>query len=167
MSEKDLHGRKKCLDYYEEAERRIAALGVTAGQLAALKEYGLLADDNVTGFHEARFGKARFSTLLRVIRHVKETGEAALYVEVDVGSLGAPNAAVGHTRPNHFYARVASLVRSELSPAASEGIFFRHGGDEMSAFLVGTTEEALRAAFRSAQRLVEAAARECGLHGIP
>src|SRR5262245_47352724 len=90
-------GRKNCLDYYEEAERHIATLGITAEQVRALKEFGLLASDNVTGFHEARFGKARYSTLLRVIRHVRQTGEVAFYVEMDVRNLGGLNAAVGHT----------------------------------------------------------------------
>ena len=37
----------------------------------------------------------------------------------------------------------AAIIRQELSAVASEAVLFRHGGDETSAFLINTTEDAV------------------------
>ena len=91
-------GRIRFLDHHEDSLRRIAALGLTEGQLEALTEYGLLAADNVTGFHEGRCGPGRTSTLGRAIRHVRLTGEECYYAEMDLRNLGGLNAALGQVR---------------------------------------------------------------------
>ncbi len=160
--------RIRFLDHCEDALQRIAALGLTEGQLAALRaEYGLLAADNVTGFHEGRSGPGRLSTLHRAIRHARLTGEECYYVEMDLRNLGGLNAALGHTGANEVYAAISSLVRSELSSFASESAFFRHGGDETSAFLIDTTEQAVRKAFVTIHQEAADLARSYKVHDVP
>jgi GGDEF domain-containing protein len=148
-------------DYEEEAWANIRQL------IESLREFGLLAHDCVTGFHEGRAGKGRFSTLQRAIQHVKRTGEQAFYVEMDLRNLGGLNAALGHTGANEVYGQIAALVRKELSAVASEAVFFRHGGDEMSAFLIDTTEESIRAAMGAVVAGVGELAKRTGLDAIP
>jgi len=166
MSGKRPRDRSLCLDFYADAWQRITAWGVAPGLIDRLKEYGLLADDNVTGFHEGRFGTARMATLKKAIEHVKRTGERILYVEMDLANLGGLNAALGHSRANEVFAKVAAVIRTELS-AVAEAVFFRHGGDEMSAFLVGATEQELRRAFGRVRRGVVQLAREYGVEAVP
>jgi GGDEF domain-containing protein len=153
--------------YHEEAVERILELGVTPSQIEALREYGLLADDNVTGFHEGRSGPGRLATLRRAICHTAQTGQECCYVEMDVQNLGGLNAVLGHTRANEVYAAIAALVRCELSSVAATAVFFRHGGDEMSAVLIGTKEQALQAAFATVRRKVADLARRCQVDDIP
>jgi diguanylate cyclase (GGDEF)-like protein len=142
-------------------------LGLSPEQIKALRKYGLLATDSVTGFHEGRSGKGRISTLRRAIQHVKRTGEQAYYIEMDLQNLGGLNAALGHTRANRVFAKVAALICQGLSRAAAEAIFFRHGGDEMSAFLIDTTGEAVLAAAEAVRSRVGRLARRHGLDTLP
>ncbi len=158
---------KSFVPFHEEALQKITASGVTPQQVKTLRKYGLLACDNVTGFHEGRFGRGRISTLRRAIRHVKRTCEQGFYVEMDLDNLSGLNAKLGHTRANRVYAKVAAVIRKELGAVACDAVFFRHGGDEMSAFLIGTTEEAVRWALGAVRRRVAALARRWGLDGIP
>ncbi len=154
-------------DYYEDALAKLRKMGLTRPQIEALREYGLLAPDNVTGFHEGRFGVGRIATLQRAIQHVKWTGVSAFYVEMDLQNLGGLNAALGHTRANQVYARVAAIIRHELSGIAAVAIFFRHGGDEMSAFLIDTTEEKIEAAAEAVRSRVLVLAKQRNLDAIP
>jgi diguanylate cyclase (GGDEF)-like protein len=153
--------------YYEDALAKIKRMGLTPAQIKALKRYGLLATDSVTGFHEGRFGKGRVSTLRRAIQYVQRTGEQAFYVELDLRNLGGLNATLGHTRANEVYGKIAAVIRKELSRAASQATFFRHGGDEMSAFLVHTTEGAVRRALDDVRRRVARLAKRYGVADIP
>jgi diguanylate cyclase (GGDEF)-like protein len=157
----------KFADYYQDALAKLEALGLSPTQIEALREYGLLATDNVTGFHEGRFGRGRIATLRRAIQHVKRTGEQAYYVEIDLRNLGGLNAALGHSGANRVFARVAAIIRKGLSAAASEAIFFRHGGDEMSALLIDTTGEAVRAALEAVRSRVGRLAKRSRLDAIP
>jgi diguanylate cyclase (GGDEF)-like protein len=157
----------KFLGYYENALAKLERMGLTPRQIESLQEFGLLANDAVTGFHEGRFGKGRISTLRRAVQHVKGTGEQAFYVEIDLQNLCGLNAALGHTGANHVYARIAAIIRKELSAAASEAVFFRHGGDEMSAILIETTEEANQAAMEAVRSRVALLAKRRHLDDIP
>jgi GGDEF domain-containing protein len=158
---------RKFTDYYEDALARLTEMGLSATQVEALREYGLLATDNVTGFHEARSGGGRISTLRRAIRHVMETGERAYYVEMDVGNLSGLNAALGHTGANEVYREVASIVRRELSGVASEAVFFRHGGDETSAILIDSSGEAVRGALGAVRNCVLRLAKRRNVDALP
>lgn len=159
--------RGQFTDYYQDALARLRRMGLSPAQVAALRRFGLLATDNVTGFHEGRSGRGRFATLRRAIRHVKRTGAEAYYVEMDLQNLSGLNAALGHTAANRVYARVAAILRRELSAVAAAATFFRHGGDETSAFLIDATGEAVRAALRAAQSRIGRLAVRLGLGSIP
>jgi GGDEF domain-containing protein len=159
--------RSRFSDYHEEALRDILALGVTPAQMETLMGYGLLAEDSVTGYYEGRSGTGRISTLQRAIQHVRRTGEPAFYVEMDFQNLGGLNAALGHSGANEVYKEVAAIARQELSAVASEATFFRHGGDETSAFLVNTTGPCVRAAMEVIRQQVVKFARDKNLHEIP
>jgi diguanylate cyclase (GGDEF)-like protein len=147
---------------------KITALGVPPELIDTLREeFAKLATDNVTGFHEGRSGEARMTTLQKIIQHVKETGEEAFYVEMDLQNLSGLNAKVGHTQANEIYKRIAAIIRQELSEVASQALFFRHGGDEMSAFLLGTNREIVQAALQTVQARVQGLARDRGFDAIP
>jgi GGDEF domain-containing protein len=101
------------------------------------------------------------------IQHVKETGEEAYYVEMDLKNLSGLNAALGHSGANEIFSMIAAIVRREFSAIASEACFFRHGGDEMSAFLIDTTESDLRRAIIKANREIALLADSHDLNAIP
>jgi GGDEF domain-containing protein len=153
-------------DFHEDAVKRLLAMGLTQSQIDSLREYGLLANDNVTGFHEGRSGPGRVATLRRAIRHASRTGTGCFYVEMDVRNLGGLNAVLGHTGANEVFSALAAIIRTELTSIASEAIFFRHGGDEMSAFLIDTTEQAVQVAFANIREAVAELARKRGLSDI-
>ena len=159
--------RKRFVNYYEDALRRLVASGITPEQIDELRDYGLLAKDNVTGFWEGRSGHGRFWTLWQAIQHVKETGEQAFYVEMDSQNLGGLNVKFGHSGANEVFSEIATIAHRELSAVASEATFFRHGGDETSAYLIDTKEEAVGAAFARVQREVERLAMRYGVHDLP
>jgi GGDEF domain-containing protein len=153
-------------DFHEDAVKRLLAMGLTQSQIDSLREFGLLANDNVTGFHEGRSGPGRVATLRRAIRHASLSGAECFYVEMDVRNLGGLNAVLGHTGANEIFSALAAIIRTELSSIASEAIFFRHGGDEMSAFLIDTTELAVQGAFSKIRKAVAELARQRGLGAI-
>ncbi len=162
-----LAGRQQFVDYYKKAIEEIVALGITQEQMAVLKKYGLLAADNVTGFYEGRSGEGRYQTLVQAIQHVKQTGEEAYYVEMDLQNLGGINAVLGHTGANEIYTKIAEVIKMNLQPIASESAFFRHGGDEMSAILVDTNERALVMGFEKVKSQVGEVARHFNVHNAP
>ena len=160
-------GRKRFVNYYEYARQQLVASGITAEQIEEMRSYGLLAKDNVTGYWEGRAGIGRYWTLLHAIQHVKETAEEAIYVEMDVRNLGGLNAALGHANANTVFAEIAAVSQMELSAIASDSTFFRHGGDETSAFLIDTTERGVRAALGKVQAEVVHLAKKHGILDIP
>lgn len=159
--------RTKFADYYEQAMKEIIALGITPQQMQVLKKYGLLANDNVTGFYEGRSGEGRYQTLMQAIQHVKQTGEQSFYVEMDLQNLGGINSKLGHTGANEVYTQIASTVRKELTAIASDSAFFRHGGDEMSAILVDTTAENIERSFQKITGLILQVAQRYNVHDAP
>jgi len=157
---------QKFIGYFEDALIRLGGMGLSPTLIETLRAYGLLATDNVTGFHEGRSGSGRFSTLRRAIWHVRQSGEQAFYVEMDLQNLGGLNAALGHSGANRVFAEIAGVVRRELKAAASEAVLFRHGGDEMSAFRIDTTEAAVRSAMDAVRVQVVGIARRRQLDDI-
>src|SRR5262245_57165606 len=57
---------------------------------------------------------------------------------LDLKNLSGLNAVLGNSEANKVFSMIAAVVRRELSAIASDALFFRHGGDEMSAFLIDT-----------------------------
>lgn len=159
--------RRKFVNFYEHAVQRLIASGITMEQIESLRDFGLMPRCNVTGYYEGRSGKGRFWTLEEAIRHVKETAKDSFYVEMDLRNLGGLNAAIGSTRANEVFSAIAAIVRSELSAVACEAAFFRHGGDETSAFLVNTTEQAVREAIDRVHQDVAKLANDNEINDIP
>jgi GGDEF domain-containing protein len=159
--------RKRFVNYFQHVQQELVCQGITPEELVALKDFGLLAKDNVTGYWEGRTGKGRFWTLRQAIQHVKETNEIAVYVTLDLQNLGGLNDFLNHTKANEVYSEIAAAVHKELSAVASDSTFFRHGGDETSAFLIDTTERAVLAALALAKDDVLHLAKKHGLDGIP
>jgi GGDEF domain-containing protein len=167
MDDEFRSNRRKFVHYYEHAAQRILASGITAEQIERLREYGLMARDNVTGYYEGRSGEARIWTLKSAIRHVQETREPAHYVEMDLRNLGGLNAAIGHPGANEVYSAIAAVVRTELSSTCSESAFFRHGGDETCAILINATTNAVRKACRRTEARVAKLAIDYAIDRIP
>jgi diguanylate cyclase (GGDEF)-like protein len=168
MPEAEEKRRGSFCDYYRDAVSRLLALGYTSSQIEILRsEFGLLASDNVTGFHEGRSGPGRVITLGKAIQHVKETGERAFYIVMDLSNLSGLNARLTHTGANEVFREIAAIIRAELSKAASESSFFRHGGDEMSAFLINTGPGAVLAGITAVQSGVHKLAQDRQLNDTP
>jgi GGDEF domain-containing protein len=167
MNDRSRPSRRPFLDYHDYVVQQLLDLGITRQQIEALREYGLFACDTVTGYHEGRSGKGRSFTLRQAIQHTKETGEEAFYVEFDLRNLSGLNAALGHSKTNEVFAAIAAIVRKELAAVASDSSFYRHGGDEMSAFLIDATDHGIRAAFEHVHAAVARLAREYHAQEIP
>jgi GGDEF domain-containing protein len=167
MNAQPVRCRKNFVHFYEYARQRLLASGITTEQIERLRDFGLMARDNVTGYYEGRSGQGRTWTLKEAIRYVKDTGEEAFYVEMDLRNLGGLNAAKGHTKANEVFSAIAAIVRSELASVASEAAFFRHGGDETCAFLVNTTEQAVRGAIERVHSEVAKLAMDHEIDDIP
>lgn len=159
--------RRSFVSYYEYAIQRLLASGITANQLESLWDFGLLAMDNVTGYFEGRSGKARMWTLKEAIRHVKETEEEAYYIEMDLRNLGGLNAVLGHSQANEVFSDIADIIRRTLSSVASDAVFFRHGGDEICAFLIDAKKQAILAAFEQVHENVAKLAADYNVDDIP
>ena len=101
-----------------------------------------LMDEDVSGWKEARTGGARMNTVRRAISFVKENPDVpASYVEIDLRNLGGINSAFGHSGANKVYRTQADHVRKALEGLEADVSLFRHGGDELSAVVVGAKAE--------------------------
>lgn len=101
------------------------------------------AVDSVSGFTDARTGRSRQRTIERAQDFVDANdGQQAHYAEIDLKNLGGLNAAMGASAANGVYRRVADAIREELGALGDHVSLFRHGGDEMSAVVVGAADSA-------------------------
>jgi GGDEF domain-containing protein len=124
-----------------------------------------LKTDKLTGFGNGQVGTARDDATSGAIAHVEQTGEPAVYAEIDLRNLGGLNATAGHQGANEHYRAFADIIRGELEPLGAD--LFRHGGDEMSAVLTGVPQAEVDAALARAQAKIAAYASEKGLSEIP
>lgn len=130
---------------------------------AAQDMHGLLTlppRDALTGF----YNKDTHDQLVRnAIAHARETGETVHYVEADSLNMGGRNAAIGHTRTNDMLRAEAQAFAQELG-RAGHVVPVRHGGDELSAVVIGARSDAdIQAALDRANARVQAAAEQAGL----
>lgn len=107
-----------------------------------------LSDDKITGYKESRVGDARYNTVSRAIKFTEENNDIpANYIEMDLRNLGGINSAFGHSKANDIYRAQADIVKRALLDLDGADVdLFRHGGDEMSAVVVGATREQVDAA---------------------
>lgn len=146
----------------EEARRT----GKSADFIEGLKAGGVSAVDDVTGWQEGRTGKARSATAKRAAERAR-AGEPATYAEIDLRNLGGLNAAFGHEGANRHFRAMADILREELTALSPDAQLFRHGGDEVSAVVVGHDAAAVEQALTRAREKVAEYARQNGLDAVP
>jgi diguanylate cyclase (GGDEF)-like protein len=86
---------------------------------------------------------------------------------MDLRNLGGLNAKLGHTRTNDVFSKIAGLIRLFLAGAGQDPVFFRHGGDEMSAIIVASDERRLQTAIQKIMQAVQELAEQFGLQETP
>jgi GGDEF domain-containing protein len=120
------------------------------------------AADSVTGFNMASDQKP---TIERAIR----SGQSAHYIEADVINLGGINAYFkDHAEPANAVLRgITDLFQEAAQSAGANAIMFRQGGDEVSAVILGGTNESVEAAIEQAKNKVTEFVKQSGLADIP
>ena len=122
--------------------------------------------DDLTGFEPA---DCRLPTLRRALLHAAETKEPAFYVEADVRNLGGLNASLGHTGANRVFAVLAACFEQAIRTVGGDACLFRHGGDELSAVVIGPglERDALSRALDEASVRIADFVASSGLADIP
>lgn len=147
----------------EEFQRTATEAGLTPEQAAKFAPREEADLDPVTGFYKP---DSRVDTLQRAQQHVAETGKPAVYVEADVANLGGMNATLGNSQANEVYRAMTDVLRQELESTGATVVPFRHGGDEVSAIVVGTDPDVIAAATQRAEMRAREIAAERGLAEI-
>lgn len=122
--------------------------------------------DAVTGFHLAH---DKQTALEQAIEHTRQTGEAAHFVEGDIGNLGGLNAHFGdnHEIVNPIFRQITDIFAEEMRSAGRTAVLIRHGGDEISAVIVGSTDAKIAEALRRAKERTQERVKALGLDAIP
>jgi predicted signal transduction protein with EAL and GGDEF domain len=79
----------------------------------------------------------RVKTMERGLAFAAEHGEDAIYVEIDIRNLGGINEAVGRTAADKDVGVVAQIIKQHLDNIGADVAPIHHGGDELSAVIVG------------------------------
>jgi GGDEF domain-containing protein/prophage maintenance system killer protein len=124
------------------------------------------ACDPITGYARAA---DRVPTIERAIDWAKRSGENAFYVDIDIRNLGGLNRAVGRAAADRDVRIAADLIKSELGAIGADISLIRHGGDELSAVIVGPRVEraSIDAALSRAHSRFDAYVRARGLADLP
>lgn len=149
-----------------EFRRLVASENLTPDQIAELfRLTPATARDPVTDFARA---EDRIPMVARVIEHVRSTGHDAYYVEADIANLGGLNARLGHSQANGVYRMLTDIMARHLRAVGADVHFSRHGGDEVSAVIVGReiSAEKVERAVRGAQREIESVVADTTLTDI-
>jgi len=116
----------------QEFEATAKNVGLTEEQARALRPPDVR--DPVTGFYKA---EDRMPTLERAQQFIRENGGVGSYVEADIANLGGLNARFGNSGANEVYREMSDIFKAAIKEAGGTGILFRHGGDEISAIVIG------------------------------
>lgn len=156
-------------DFPSEAALRVQAhrekargLGLTDAQAQAFAP-----EDRTDPLTQFQGRRDRDPTLARAIQAVDKTDQPGAYVAMDLANLAGLNARFGEPGANRVFKDVAGLVRGELDQVPGTVHLFRHGGDEMSAVIVGSDEAAVQAALTRARAKVNDYVVRQGLDQIP
>lgn len=142
--------------------------GMNERQISRAKKAGMFGRDNVTGFQEGRTGESRMQTGARLVDHVKKTGAKASYLHMDLKNLGGLNHELTESGANQVFRQIAQFVEQELGSLGASVQLYRHGGDEMSAWIAGADEESVIGMMERAQkRTYEYAKNERTPKGVP
>ncbi|HEX5464454.1 MAG TPA: hypothetical protein VFW88_07040 [Burkholderiales bacterium] len=137
--------------------------GLNDAQIAALAPKDVR--DPVTGFYGA---SDRLPTLKRAQDFVLQTGQPGVYVEADLKNLGGVNATLGHTEANRqVYTPFAKLFQQNLEATGGQVIPFKHGGDEVSAVVVGADPKNVQAALTKTEQQAQVLGEKAGLGDVP
>lgn len=145
-----------------EYEAKAADFGLTDAQHKAFAPSD--ERDYVTGFYRA---EDRVPTIQRAMDYSKETGQPAVYVEADIANLGGLNARFGHSGADDIYREMSQLFADSIREAGGVGVLVRHGGDEISAVVVGVPDSAVEQALSGLGPRIQAMADRRQLNDIP
>ena len=102
--------RKKFVNYYENAIQKLIAFGISENQIERLRDFGLMAKDSVTEFHE---GRSELADLRRAFGDpTRQRDLRRILLRRDgFENLSGLNAVLGHSGANKIFAMIASIVR--------------------------------------------------------
>jgi len=123
--------------------KKAAAQGLNETQAKAFEPEA--QRDHLTGFQGRR---DREATLKRAIDYVEETDQPGQYVAMDIINLGGLNNRFGEPGADKIFRDFTSIIEEELAQVGGHVNFFRHGGDEVSATVLGVEEDILSAAMQ-------------------
>ena len=151
-------------------QARAQAAGIPAEAAAKVAPAPLV--DPVTGLYDARAAEegkpdARTMTVQNALAWAERTRQPAWYVEGDSANQGGLNAFKGHTAANDDIRAVADRFKQALEATGGRVIPFRHGGDEISAVVVGVPEAKMHEAINAAATNIRGYTDEKGLSEIP
>jgi len=164
--------RRQSVAFLSPSERRIMERRQLARE-AGLKDEAAIEKivpkedmDAVTGFH---LPHDKEPTVKAAMEHVAETGEPAHFVEADIANLGGLNSHFNnnHDLANQAFRQISDIFADEMKKAGSSVTLVRHGGDELSAVVIGGTESEIKAAMARAKNRVNEYAESAGLNEIP
>lgn len=118
--------------------------------------------DTVTGFYMAQ---DRVPTIERAKQAVRD-GHQALYFEMDIRNLGGLNKRFGHTEANTVYKRFSDAANEVLAGTGARVVPFRHGGDEISAVVVGVDPAQAETIAQAIEARSQEIAQELGIADI-
>ncbi len=153
--------------FLSQEEHDVADLrrqGRSEEYLLGRRESGIYEEEEVTGWQKSFH---RVKTAKRAAEHVRRTGQPATYAEIDLRNLGGLNAEFGHQGANRHFRAIADIVRAELEVVAPDAQLFRHGGDEVSAIVVGLESAQVEEALSRAQAIVDEYVAAEGLEALP
>jgi GGDEF domain-containing protein len=162
----DLERKRGFLRPHEMREQQFMdkaqEVGLTQEQTKAL----LPADvrDSVTGFYRA---EDRTPTIERAQEYTRATGQPSVYVEADIANLGGLNARFGNSGANRLYREMAQMLESALQESGGLVVPVRHGGDEVSAIVVGAGPDAVERALSSLPRKTADMEARYGIQDLP
>lgn len=149
-------------NFCNEAKR----LGLRLSRQDLLELFPKIERDMVTpGFFKKEL---RIPTLQRALDFRKKNTLAAFYVEADIINLGGLNQTLGHSGANTVFNRLSTIFKEELEAAGPlDAVFFRHGGDEISATVIGPREIQLRQALKNCSDRIDDYISRSELSKIP
>lgn len=146
----------------QEYNRKAQEHGLNPSQIQAFTPQDVR--DAVNGFFRA---EDRVPTVERVQRHLADHGGQAHYVEADIANLKGLNEKLGHTEANKIYRGLSEILHDALNRTGAQVIPFRHGGDEISAVVVGADPQAMDSALQDARERSKKFIKDKGLDKVP
>lgn len=164
----ELAGAPRMLDPHEAAQQqftdRAKVAGLTDSQINDLLPTE--PRDHVTGFFRA---EQKAPVVARAQKYTADTGIPTYFVDADIANLGGINALFkdNHTQANAVYRNLSDIFHDEISKAGGQVISIRHGGDEISAVVVGASDASIEAAKQRITQRVQDYSEQNGMQDLP